>query len=186
MVWEGILDLNRQILDGPSEEEESEFRARGYCPERVLEPYEHEAAAEHDFARQLDQEPRWRRGRLRDVVSARELAFQIDTILRAAAMARGIETLEDLVRQHPEPRRALDAMPSFDVAVSLKTAIHRNPHHRWTNNHVHDINALASTLPYCDVVVTDGEMASLVHRTKLDKRLGCTVLHRLEDLTGML
>ena len=77
-------------------------------------------------------------------------------------------------------------MPSFDVSVSLKTAIHRNPHHRWTNNHVQDINALASTLPYCDVVVTDREMTSLVRRAKLDERLGTTVLHRLEDLTGLL
>ena len=73
-------------------------------------------------------------------------------------------------------------MPSFDVSVSLKTAIHRNTHHRWSNNHIHDINAVASTLPYCDVVVTDREMASLVRRTKLDERLDTTVLDRLEDL----
>ena len=186
IVKEAILDLNRQILDGPSAKEEAEFRAQGYRPERVLKPYEDEAAAEHDFARRLDQDSRWRRGRLRDVVSAREVAFHINTILEAAASARGLATLDDIARSAPEPRRVFDAMPSFDVSVSLKTAIHRNPHHRWKNNHVHDINALASTLPYCDVVVTDREMAALVRRTKLDERLDTTVLYRLEDLTGSL
>ena len=186
IVNETILDLNRRILDGPSAGEEAEFRAQGYRPERVLKPYNDEAAAEHDFARQLDQDSQWRRGRLRDVVSAREVTFHINAILKAAATARGIATLDDILRLAPEPRRAFDAMPSFDVSVSLKTDIHRNPHHRWTNNHVHDINALASTLPYCDVVVTDREMASLVRRTKLDERLNTTVLHRLEDLIGLL
>ena len=120
------------------------------------------------------------------MVTARELAFHINTIVKAAAAARGIAKLDDLLGGVAEPRRAFDGMPSFDVSVSLKTAIHRNPDHQWTNNHVHDINALASTLPYCDVVVTDREMASFVHRAKLGERLDTTVLHSLEDLTRLL
>ena len=98
---EATLDLNRRILDGPSTEEEDEFRAQGYRPDRVLKSYEDEAIEEHDFARRLDQDSRWRRGRLRDVVSAREVTFQIDTILMAAASARGISTLQDIVRIAP-------------------------------------------------------------------------------------
>ena len=180
---EATLEFNRRMLDGPSgEQEDATLRAEGYRPERILRAYEDETAAEHDFARQLDEESRWRRGRLRDVVSAREVYRHINSILRKAAMARGVATLEDMMGKAPEPRRALDAMPSFDVCVSLKTAFHRNPEHRWRNNHIHDINTVASALPYCDVVVTDREMASLVRRTKLDERLGASILDRLEDL----
>ena len=50
------------------------------------------------------------------------------------------------------------------------------------NGYLNTGNTVASAVPYCDVVVTDREMASLVRRTKLDKRLGTIVLHRLEDL----
>ena len=137
-------------------------------------------------ARLLDTEPRWRRGRLRDAVSAREVTFHINESVKAAANARGLETFDDIFRGVENPRRAFDAMPSFDVTVTLKTAIHKNPQHSWTNNHIHDIHALASTLPYCNVVVTDREMAALVRSSKLDQRLGATVLHSLQDLTDIL
>lgn len=183
MLEEGILELNRQILDGPTAEQDAQFRAEGYRPELILKSYQDEAAAENDWARLLDREPRWRKGRLRDAVSAREFAFHIYSIVKTAATARGLMSFEDIFR---EDRRAFDAMPSFDVSVSLKTSLHRNPRHRWRNNHVHDIHALASTLPYCDIVVTDREMSSLIRRAKLDERLGVTVLHRIEDLADLL
>ena len=183
---EAELELNRQVLDGPSPQDKAKLRAQGYRPELILKSYVDEAAAEDNWARLLDQEPRWRRGRLRDAVTAREVAFYISNILKPAATVRGLAAFDEIVRGVREPRRAFDAMPSFDVSVSLKTEIHRNAQHRWTNNHVHDIHALASTLPYCDVVVTDREMASLIRRSKLDQHLGTTVLHRLEDLPDLL
>ena len=186
IVKEHVLELNRRVLEGPAADDEADFRAQGYRPDRVLEQYDLEAAAENEFARRLDQEPQWRKGRLRDVVAARELAFQIDSIVMTAAFERGMDAYEDIFRGVNEPRRAFDAMPSFDVSVTLKTAIHRNAQHQWKNNHAHDIHALAYTLPYCDVVVTDREMAALVRRTKLDQRLGTSVLHNLEELTCLL
>ncbi len=163
-----------------------EFRAHGYRPELILNRYEDEATAEHNWARLLDQKPQWRKERLRDAVSAREVAFHINRIVKVAAIARGLVAFEDIFHHVRNPRRAFDAMPSFDVSVSIKTAIHTNPHHRWKNNHIHDIHALASTVPYCDFVVTDREMASLIRRAKLDERLGTTVLHRIEDLADLL
>ena len=132
------------------------------------------------------EESRWRRGRLRDLVSAREVLLHINETLKTAANARGVHAFEDILRSAENPRRAFDAMPSFEVAVTLKTAIHRNGQHRWTNNHIHDIHALASTLPYCDVVLTDREMVAHVRRSKLDQRLGTSVLHKLDDLSAVL
>ena len=186
IVNEGIMKLNREILEGPPANDETEFRARGYRPDLILERYVQEAAEEDAWARLLDQHPKWRRGRLRDAVSAREVAFHINSIVKEAASARGVVAFEDIFRGVEDPRRAFDAMPSFDVSVTLKTAMHKNAQHRWANNHVYDIHALASTLPYCDIVLTDREMTGFVRRSKLDERLGTTVLNSLHDLPALL
>lgn len=186
LVNEHLVKLNRQVLDGPDPEDEADFKAQGYRPDRVLEGYSEEANAEGAWARLLDQYPHWRKGRLRDAVSVREIAYNINSIVKEAADARNVEAFEDLISGAENPRRAFDAMPSFDVAVTLKTAIHRNANHRWTNNDIHDIHALAGTLPYCDIVVTDREMAGYAERSKLNTRLGTTVLSNLEELARLL
>ena len=186
IIREGMVKLNRDVIDGPSPQDKAEFRAEGYRPDLILERYTEEADAEQAWARLLDEESRWRRGRLRDAVSAREVLFHINDTLTTATNARGVHAFEDILRGAENPRRAFDAMPSFDVAVTLKTAIHRNGQHRWTNNHTHDIHALASTLPYCHVVLTDREMVAHVRRSKLDDRLGTSVLHNLDDLSALL
>jgi len=77
-------------------------------------------------------------------------------------------------------------MPSFDVAVTLKTEYHRDPLHRWTQNDIHDIDAMGSALPYCDIVVTDKAVASHVNRSSLAERLQTVVLWRLADLLQCL
>ena len=46
-------------------------------------------------------------------------------------------------------------MPSSRVAISLKTRYHRDGRHQWTTNDIHDIDALAVAVPYCDAVFTD-------------------------------
>lgn len=83
-------------------------------------------------------------------------------------------------------RRFFNSMPSFDVSVSMKTAYHRNPAHGWKPNHIHDIDALASTVPYCDIVVTDKEAASHLIQTGVAGRFQTTVLSRVEDLISLL
>lgn len=116
-----------------------------------------------------------------DVVAAREVLIEINEALARGLSERG-ETLENVFSGPERTRAALESMPSFDVAVTLKTAYHRDPMHRWTPNDIHDIDALGSTLPYCDVVVTDKAVASNVVRSKLTDRLGTGALWRLSDL----
>ena len=91
-------------------------------------------------------------------------------------------TIGDVFDSPAVTRGQLDVMPSFDVAVSIKTEYHRDPHHRWTTNDIHDIDALASTLPYCDIVVTDKAAAAAANRCGLAERLNTVVLARLDDL----
>ena len=54
--------------------------------------------------------------------------------------------------------------------------------HRWTPNDVHDIDAMGSALPYCDIVVTVKAVASHAKRAKLAERLDTIALWRLSDL----
>jgi hypothetical protein len=98
---------------------------------------------------------------------------------------RGTE-LEDAFNDPEAARRAFDSMPSFDVSVSLKTAYHRDPSHRWKPNDIQDIDALSSTVPYCDIVVTDREAASHLLRTGVSARLQTTVLSNISDLARHL
>lgn len=182
IVSEAALEFNRQIIDGPSPEEDSEFREQGYNPERILEPYEQEAANELEQARLLDDESKWRRGRLRDVVSTREVSIQINCIFKRGCDERGVGSLQSLFPSVTDTRRAFDSMPSFDTSVTLKTSLHKNARHRWTQNDVHDLHALASTLPYCDIVITDRAMASQAAQTGLASRFKTIVLSHLSDL----
>ena len=185
IVSEAILELNRQVIEGPSAEEEPEFREQGYDPIRILEQFEMEAANEVEFAHRLNDDPKWRRGRLRDAVSAREVLMQYNRILKRGCDARGVVSLESLKSRftsNTDARRVFDPMPSFDVSVTLKTSLHKNARHRWTANDLHDVHALTSTLPYCDIVVTDQAMASQAVQTGLASRLNTTVLSRLSDL----
>lgn len=180
------LALNRGVLDGPaSPEEESEMRATGWDPRAGYRVAEARAQQEVEFAKVLDANPAWRRQGLRDLVVGRELVQEVGGILAKGISDRGSTSVETAFEDPDEARRALVEMPSFDVSVSIKTEYHRDPAHNWTPNDIMDIDALSSTVPYCDVVVTDRAAA---HAVQIDvgRRLGTTVLARLIDLPPFL
>ena len=179
------LELQRATLDGPEPDQEDRMRQLGWNPRAAIEVAEKRAEQEINQVARFDADPSWRRGRLRDVVAAREIAIEILDPL-SEGLARRHATLEGLFPAPEDARAAFDSMPSFDVAASLKTSLHRDPHHRWRPNHIHDIDALGSTLPYCDIVVTDTEMADHVRRSDLPERLGTAILSQLNDLAELL
>lgn len=178
---EAELELNRRVIDGPTPEEEPQLRDYGWNPVAAFEGARRRAEQELDQVKRFDVNPSWRRGRIRDVVAAREIVIEINDPLSRGLAERGA-TLEDVFPQPEDTRRAFDSMPSFDVAVTLKTALHRNPQHRWKPNDISDIDALGSTVPYCDVVVTDTAMASHARSTGLADRLNTRVLSQLSEL----
>lgn len=175
------LELNRRVIEGPAPDQEPGLRELGWDPSGAFEIAERRAAQEIEQVGRFNQDPRWRRGRIRDVVAAREVLIEINDALYRGLFERGA-TLEATFPRPEDTRRAFDSMPSFDVAVTLKTAYHRDPTHRWTPNDIHDIDALGSTLPYCDIVVTDKAVASHVEQTGLAERLDTIALSRLSDL----
>jgi hypothetical protein len=133
----------------------------------------------------FNQDPSWRRGRIRDVVWAREVVIEINRMLHEGLAARGA-SLDKAFADVAATRRTFDSMPSFDVSVSMKTAYHKDPSHRWKPNDIHDIDALASTLPYCEIVIADKAAAATATQSGLAERLGTTVLARLSDLPALL
>ena len=184
-LFEAEREVNRRTLDGPTPDEEPELRKSGWQPYGGFEVMRRRAEQEIEQVRRFDADSKWRRGRIRDVVAAREVMIEINEMLFESITDRGA-TLERLFPKPEDARRNFDSMPSFDVAVTLKTEYHRDPSHHWTTNDIHDIDALGSTLPYCDIVVTDKAVASHAVRTGLADRLGTVVLSRLDDLVQHL
>ena len=152
----------RQLLTGPEDENDPELLGAGYNPQKWRDMLEHRAQYERDLVQQLDADPRLRQGRLRDLVNARELSNELIDVLTSATAAMntsigklpGIPDLSDK-EGRTKLRDFTDRMPSTRVAVSLKTGYHKDNRHTWTQNDIHDIDALAVAVPYCDAVFTD-------------------------------
>lgn len=191
--------LTKMIIEGPANpSEEQKLRAKGWNPESLGALYDHRAHMENQLVSDLDEYKardsspvNWRKGRLRDVVSARELVHDANETFSAVLNQNGLE-VEDVFDMSDTPngrrynRRITDVMPSFDVSVTLKASYHRNPNHRWKRNDLFDIDAMSTVLPYCDVVVTDKQMKSHIDRNRLTERLNTKVLATLDDLVEHL
>jgi hypothetical protein len=177
--------LNRALLAGPSEDEKQELREEGWSPEKAMEVTKKRAQQENEQAARLAKEPRWRRGRLRDVVAARYLALEIEDTVNEESARLGI----DFPSLFPEPdavRRFTDSMPSADVWITLLTARHRNPQAPWTVNDIHDADALSVAVPYCDFVATERHATHLLQAAGLPRRVATTVVATLDELVAAI
>jgi hypothetical protein len=178
--------MERSALRGPTDSDEAaDLRALGWDPEGPAIVAERRAAQEREFTAILNSEQRWRRGRLRDVVSVRELEIEFQNIRPRALEERGL-LLGDVMSDQESARRFVRAMPSTEVSIELKTAWHRNGERKWTANDIYDIDALALSMPYCDVVVTEKACHHILAVANLPERLGTALLHELSDLPRIL
>lgn len=156
-------EMERALLTGPDEDEKAELRKEGgYAPERPYQHQEQRAEGERGQADILDQNPEWRRGRLRDLLSAREVWIELNEIIARELAVRDMTKAEftELLgsgedEDYSKARDFTDGMPSTRVAVSLKEHYHRNRQHNWTSNDIHDIDASAVAMPYCHAVFAD-------------------------------
>ena len=191
--------MTKKIIEGPANpSEEADLRAHGWDPQGLRDTFDKRVHRETQLVRDLDDtrvrhlsRVNWRKGRLRDVISARELFHETNETFSAVLSQQRLERkdvfdMSGTTRSIRQNRRILDTMPTFDVAVTLKSSYHRNPSHPWKRNDIFDIDAMSTVLPYCDLVVTDTAMKSQVDRTKLASRLNTEVLSSLEDLAQQL
>jgi len=180
------LDLNRGVIWGPADDEqERELREYGWDPSSARGIAERRAQQEREQAERLAGDPRWRRGRLRDLVAARYLALEIKEHFDDAIAAHGVN-LEDVFDDVERARRFTDSMRAADIWITLMTAKHRNADSRWEPNDIFDVDALSVAAAYCDVVVTERHAAHVLTQAGVTGRLGTTILTDLDLLAAHL
>src|ERR1700686_4795914 len=184
-VVQAELQLDRSVLRGPADDEVKKLRALGWKPESSLQVAEKRAAQERELSPTLDAETRWRRGRLRDLVAARELCTEFEGIL-PKVLARRQLALTDVISDQESGRKFVRAMPSTEVSIELKTGWHRNRDKNWTANDIYDIDATALAVPYCDIVVTEKACHHALTTARLGERMHTGLLRNLEDLPDTL
>ena len=184
-VAQAELELDRSVLRGPADDEIEDLRALGWKPESSIQVAERRAAQERELSPTLDTETRWRRGRLRDVVAARELCTEFQDIL-PRALARRQLALTNVISEVESSRRFVRAMPSTDVSIELKTSWHRNRDKNWTANDIYDIDAMSLAVPYCDIVVTEKACHHALTVARVGQRMHTAILRDLNQLPNTL
>lgn len=180
------LELERSILRGPTDEEAPTLRARGWRPEMMRRTAEERATQEQEQATRFDAERgRWRRGRTRDVVAGRRMLIELNEWLSEGLAARGLD-LTGVFDEPAKARRLTDSMPSSDIALTLMTARHRNPHTRWTANDIFDIDAMSVAVPYCDIVVTENHACHALKTANADQRSNTKLFANLDELASLV
>lgn len=116
------LLFNRQVIEGPVDpDDEEELHQHGYNPYAAHEVKVRRAQQEVDQARRLADDPGWRRGRTRDVIAAREIIIELMDKLERGMAARNAD-FGMLMADEEAGLAASAEMPSYDVAVSMKTS----------------------------------------------------------------
>jgi hypothetical protein len=184
-VVEAELSLDRSVLRGPDDDEVEGLRALGWKPESAIQVAEKRAAQERKLSSILEKEVRWRRGRLRDVIAARELCIEFEDILPRALGRRQL-ALSEVISEVQSSRRFVRAMPSTDVSIELKTSWHRNRDKHWTANDIYDIDAMSLAVPYCDIVVTEKACHHALTVARVGQRMHTAILRDLNQLPSTL
>jgi hypothetical protein len=176
----------RELLVGPDDEEDPDLVASGSNPQKWRDMLEGRAEQERYLVRELDKEPKYRQGRLRDVVNARELEIELGEVVARATMAMKTSIGKLLDYDRTKLRNFTDRMPSTRVAVSLKAAYHKDNRHEWTTNDIHDVDALSIAVPYCDAVFTDRAARNQVVSCPELKVFGTVLPRKPEELADWL
>jgi hypothetical protein len=182
---EAELTLDRAVLRGPTDAEVPQLQALGWDPTSAKRTAENRAEQQREHARTLDEDPRWRRGRLRDVVAARYIALEVYEGFNRVLTEHDLQ-LSDIASGPDGMRRFTDSMPSADAWITLHTAAHRNATSRWTPNDIFDIDALCFAAPYCTIVLTERHATHVLQTADLPARTGTTVVATPEELVAAL
>ena len=183
-------DMNRQMeramLRGPSDDQVDDLLARGWDPDAFARSQQSRLDFELDLSARLAKNPHWRQGRLRDVISGREVFHEWNDIFARHLLDRHRLGLRDDRPSVDQMASFWAAMPQVQVAISLKTRYHRNPARRWKRNDISDIDAMSIAYPYCDAVFTDKEARSALVDDRALRRIETFMPKRPDELTTWL
>lgn len=181
------LTMERAVLAGPDDDEADVLRAEyGYAPEKAHKLQQSRLDFELDLSHRLANNPRWRRGRLRDLVSAREITHEWLDLINDVLQERHRSGRPVLDLSDERFKKVLAEMPHTQVAVSIKTRYHRDPRHKWTTNDISDIDALSVAYAYCDAVFTDKAARHTLAESRELRSMGTFLPRTAKDLTEWL
>jgi hypothetical protein len=181
------IEAERHMLRGPSDEELLELRKDpNYRPETALVSHQSRVEWEVDAQRILNKDPKWRRGRLRDFVGAREIVHEWNDMLARMRVERIRSGSPAFEPGEDQFRSFLGSMPHTQVAISVKTQMHKNPRHTWTPNDISDIDAVSVAYAYCEAVFPDKAIRHALLNSKELNALSTFVPRRATDLTAWL
>lgn len=181
------IEVERHMLRGPSDDEVVELRKDpNYRPEVAIASHQSRVEWEVETERILTQDPRWRRGRLRDVVGAREIVHEWNDLFARMRVDRIQSGLPAFEPDDEQFRCFLGSMPHTQVAISLKTRMHKNPRHTWTPNDISDIDAMSVAFAYCEAVFPDKAVRHALLSSKELRTIGTFVPRRAAELAEWL
>jgi hypothetical protein len=177
------LEFERGILAGPTDGEAARMRIEyGYAPEKAHEGRESRLAFEVELTTILRDQDEWRRGRLRDVVAAREFVHEWLDALNRANRSRAETGRPQFDADDDQFLVLVNSMPHSQVAISVKTRYHKNPRHNWTVNDISDIDAVSVAYAYCDAVFTDKAVRNAVMSSKELRAIPTFMPQRPQDV----
>lgn len=181
------LGTERQMLRGPSDGDLVELRKDpDYRPEVALASHQSRVAWEVETERVLTRDPKWRRGRLRDVIAARETVHEWGEMLARMRVERITSGLPDFSPSDEQFRTLLGGMPHNQVAISLKAQMHKNARHTWTPNDISDVDAMSVAYAYCEAVFPDKAIRHALLNAKELRSMGTFLPRRPLELAEWL
>lgn len=184
-----------QVVAGPRDEDLERLRERyGYKPEASAEVGRNRLEWEQEFVRGLGSTPPRDPAELRVWIQAREVIHEHLELLIGVFREYGLPLQRltggfgeaDAQQRRQFISEFFDLMPSVQVAVDLKLAVHRNNKRGWAQNDIYDTDAVGIAVPYCAVVVADKAVVDALHRAKADERNGTLVTAKLDELQAVL
>jgi hypothetical protein len=180
-----------KLLAGPQDSEVPDLQRYGYKPEELVKAIAGRVDWEAEYNELLASGP-ITRDELRVRVQAREMSHEYLALISELQNEYGFDLFRAAGLDPDRPgsgRRGIvafsDRIPTMRIAVDLKVELFR-ARRPWTPNAIHDIDALSEAVPYCHVVVPDGEMADLMSRSKVERRTGTKIIHKLRQLPDSL
>lgn len=180
------LELERAMLRGPSDAEVPDLLGRGWDPTVFQRGQQSRLGFEFETKQILIDNPEWRAGRLRDVISGRDVWHEWVELLAKLLREREEDGLPHELPSTEDTPGFWAAMPQVQVAISVKTRYHRNLERNWQSNDICDIDAMSIAYPYCDAVLTDREARAALTDDRDLRQISTFMPKRPEQLTEWL
>ena len=175
-----------ELLRGPHENQVQNLRDKyGYAPEYAEAIMHKRAAQEEGLAKQLIADPS-QKNNLDNIVSARYLYWELNEPLSDVLGRIGMTTEDFMTLGRDGITQFICDIPTANVLTTFTKANLKNLHRAWKKNDVHDMDALAVAVPYCDIVITEKHAYTQLLKARVEEKYQTKLLKRLEDLPDAL